>query len=117
MKDTKDMNLKEVVEYYKEEAQTSGMTELADRLDTLLFEQAQRHDAWVDALENKINSLEAERRWIPVEERLPTKEDADKYGEVMWLYRKDGAVIAGWGVYRDSVYVTHWKRITPLEDK
>jgi hypothetical protein len=50
---------------------------LADRIDTLLYEQAQRHDARVDALENEINALRAKNRWIPVEERMPTEEDAD----------------------------------------
>jgi len=130
MKDIKDMNLAECLDRLRELPDGTCQDqfdmrdlpwiwdvaeELANRIDTLLFEQAQRHDAWVDALENKINSLEAKHRWIPVEERLPTEADADEYGEVMWLYRKEGAVIAGWGVYRDSVYVTHWQRITPPE--
>jgi hypothetical protein len=113
MKDIKDMTLTECIEGLR--AISRYNHPIIDRIDTLLFEQAQRHDAWVDALENRINSLEAQHRWIPVEERLPTEADADEYGEVMWLYRKEGAVIAGWGVYRDSVYVTHWKRITPPE--
>jgi hypothetical protein len=134
MKEIKDMTLTECIDRLRElpdgtcQDQFDGYMndlpwiwdvaeKLANRIDTLLFEQAQRHDAWVDALESRINSLEAERRWIPVSERLPTEEDADKYGEVMWFYRKNGAVIAGWGVYRDSVHVTHWKRITPPEDK
>jgi hypothetical protein len=36
--------------------------DLADRIDTLLYEQAQRHDARVDALENEINALRAKNR-------------------------------------------------------
>jgi hypothetical protein len=123
MKEVKDMNLAEAITALRDvdvitrgwQCNFDAIEELADRIDTLLFEQAQRHDAWVDALENRINSLEAERRWIPMEERLPTKEDADKYGEVMWLQRKNGAVIEKWGAYRDSVYVTHWRTITPPE--
>jgi hypothetical protein len=35
---------------------------LADRIDKLLYEQAQRHDARVDALENEINALRAKNR-------------------------------------------------------
>jgi hypothetical protein len=100
--------------------------ELANRIDTLLFEQAQRHDAWVDALENRINSLEAQHRWIPVEERLPTEADADAEGYVWvsaiqitmgdrandsWLWSQ--VSLDGGTDYKP----THWKRITPPEDK
>jgi hypothetical protein len=113
MKEVKDMNLAECRKGLR--AITKYNHPIADRIDTLLFEQSQRHDAWVDACENRINSLEAQHRWIPVSERMPTEADADKYGEVMWLHSKIGAVITKWGVYRNSVYVTHWKRITPPE--
>ena len=36
-----------------------NVLELAWRIDKLLYEQAQRHDARVDALENEINALRA----------------------------------------------------------
>jgi hypothetical protein len=39
-----------------------NVLELAWRINTLLYEQAQRHDARVDALENEINALRAENR-------------------------------------------------------
>jgi hypothetical protein len=97
---------------------------ITDRIDTLLLEQAQRHDAWVDACENRINSLEAERRWIPVEERLPTRQDADAEGYVWvsairiltatrsndsWLWSQ--VSLDGGTDYKP----THWQRITPPE--
>ena len=49
-------------------------------------------------------------RWIPVEERLPTEEDADERGNVLWLF---------WGEHYESRYwnlrgnygMTHWRRI------
>jgi hypothetical protein len=92
-----------------------AIEELTNRIDTLLFEQAQRHDAWVDALENKINSLEAERRWIPVSERMPTEEDANHEGNVLGL-SNEGDV---WVPHITSVQAGYgykaWQRITPPE--
>jgi hypothetical protein len=98
--------------------------ELANRIDTLLFEQAQRHDAWVDALESRINSLEAERRWIPVSERLP-----NHLSDYVYVYY-DGMVATmlysidkgfhGSTPNRMEMFaheITHWKRITSPEDK
>jgi hypothetical protein len=86
----------------------------------LLFEQAQRHDAWVDALENKINSLEAKHRWIPVSERMPTEADADGNGYVeFWntkykmphYYKYDFPL----ELYGLAHHFTHWRTITSPE--
>jgi len=122
MKPINQMNLAECIEGLR--AISRYNHPIIDRIDTLLFEQAQRHDAWVDALENKINSLEAERRWIPVEERLPTCQDADAEGYVWvsaiqitmgdrandsWLWSQ--VSLDGGTDYKP----THWKRITPPE--
>jgi len=105
MKDIKDMNLAEVAGEISLIAYGHPLEELMPYMSRI-YELHKEHEA-----------LKEQTRWIPVEERLPTEADADEYGEVMWLYRKEGAVIAGWGVYRDSVYVTHWKRIIPPEGK
>jgi len=122
MKDIKDMNLAECIEALKR--MDSDLYEydyhiyIADRIDTLLFDTAQRHDAWVDALENRINSLEAKHRWIPVEERLPTKEDADRYGYVLWWSEDEVALPVAhyWDFTGVPKYqLTHWQRITPPE--
>jgi hypothetical protein len=94
MKDIKDMNL----------------AELADLNPFYLSEKDWRNT------QSRLRDLHDLTRWIPVSERLPTEADADKYGEVMWLYRKHGAGIGGWDEYRDSVF-THWKRINPPEGK
>jgi hypothetical protein len=140
MKDIKDMNLAECLDRLRELPDGTCQDqfdmrdlpwiwdvaeELANRIDTLLIEQAQRHDAWVDALENRINSLEAERRWIPVEERLPTKQDGDENGYIFTLEREKKSpnrlhpCIQTWSDIRSDYYyeITHWKRITPPEGK
>jgi len=88
--------------------------ELADRIDTLLFKQAQRHDGWVDALENKINSLEAQHRWIPVSERLPTKEDKDVIAWYSGEY--PFATLVNWFDFPlNNKQLNYWKSITPPE--
>jgi hypothetical protein len=140
MKDIKDMNLAEAITALRDvDVITRGyhcnfdaIEELANRIDTLLFEQAQRHDAWVDALENRINSLEAKHRWIPVEERMPTEEDGavrctdkcDPSNEFVAKIIK--SVLKRWtiggfdnmGWYEvNSWEFNYWQRITPPEDK
>jgi hypothetical protein len=124
MKPIDQMTLPEAINalYNTEHLQT--VTSIANRIDTLLFEQAQRHDAWVDALENRINSLEAQHRWIPVSERLPTEEDATTLGGNMgiefWSNKFGGmkyfCTIERFGIdFIQSNEITHWKRITPPE--
>jgi hypothetical protein len=131
MKDIKDMNLEEAITALRDvnvitrgwQCNYDAIEELADRLDTLLFEQAQRHDAWVDALESRINSLEAERRWIPVSERLP-----NHLSDYVYVYY-DGMVATmlysidkgfhGNTPNRMEMFaheITHWKRITSPEE-
>ena len=63
---------------------------------------------------NRLRVIHEETRWIPVSERMPTEEDADTRGKVMWYF---------WGEHYESRYwnlrsdygATHWKRITPPE--
>jgi hypothetical protein len=152
MKDIKDMTLTECIDRLRElpdgtcQDQFDGYMndlpwiwdvaeKLANRIDTLLFEQAQRHDAWVDALENKINSLEAKHRWIPVSERMPTEEEHGNEVFRVWVLggETDACFVSGKiMVWVDSPFeadyeeydpkryktaFTHWKRITPPEDK
>jgi hypothetical protein len=126
MKEIKDMTLTECIEALRD--QTKGdvwgmghrdIIELTDRIDTLLFEQAQRHDAWVDALENRINSLEAQHRWISVLERLPTETDGDGNGYVeFWntKYQTSNYYKYDFLPERYGLEITHWKRITPPEE-
>jgi len=96
VKDIDQMNLAELSNKLCDlhEGDTVGLLRIADRMDKL-------HDL---------------TRWIPVSERMPTEEDADTRGKVMWYF---------WGEHYESRYwnlrsdygATHWKRITPPEDK
>jgi hypothetical protein len=126
MKEVKDMNLAEAITALRDvdvitrgwQCNYDAIEELANRIDTLLFEQAQRHDAWVDALENRINSLEAKHRWISVLERLPTEADADGNGYVeFWntKYQMSNYYKYDFLPERYGLEITHWRTITPPE--
>ena len=76
----------------------------------------------LNAAESRIAELEAERRWIPVSERLP--ED----GEVVWLWDGNnpgmGYYLVFSGQFMDiytplrQIKVTHWMPLRePPEDK
>jgi hypothetical protein len=56
-------------------------------------------------------------RWIPVEERLPTEGDGDRYGLVLkWDSLTKSAQIDSWnhsGTY--NACYTHWRRIDKPE--
>jgi hypothetical protein len=57
-------------------------------------------------------------RWIPVEERMPTEEDADTRGNVLWMSKigLGGVVVMRWDespTYHDETVRTHWQRIIP----
>jgi hypothetical protein len=64
-------------------------------------------------------------RWIPISERMPTRDDGDRYGRVLVFergkYTPHGTYtrFVGWDSLDDVDYfytVTHWKRITPPEN-
>lgn len=55
-------------------------------------------------------------RWIPVSERMPTKEDADQNGDVL-IYWKDGDILRRATRFIDEGQAqsfTHWSPIPPL---
>ena len=122
MKPINEMSLKECIDRlydvvghgYDRHCVEINVLELAWRIDKLLYEQAQRHDARVDALENEIYALRAKHRWIPVEERLPTQEDGDRHGYVQW-WSENGVAIPFahfWDFTGVPEYMfTHWRRI------
>jgi hypothetical protein len=65
-------------------------------------------------------------RWIPVSERMPTKEDGDENGQVFVSETENESPhrkyshVKTWNRLNDPDYfytITHWKRITPPEDK
>lgn len=69
------------------------------------------YEAAVDNL-NIISNFVTGTRWIPVSERLPEKEDGDKYGTVLWciLYKEQHQLICD-GHYQwksKDGSQTHW---------
>jgi hypothetical protein len=116
MKEIKDMNLAECI---------NRLRELPD--GTIEDQFDMRDLPWIfDVAEELADRIHDLTRWISVEERLPTREDADAEGYVWvsaiqitmgdrandsWLWSEvslDGGI-----AYKP----THWKRITPPEDK
>jgi hypothetical protein len=74
-----------------------------------------------EKLADRIHDL---TRWIPVSERMPTKEDADEQGYVLAIERENESPYKKypkcrqWDRFDDKDYfytITHWKRITPPE--
>ena len=64
-----------------------------------------------DALNARIAELEAERRWIPVSERLPEIEEGDsKEYDVVITYPRERSVIVAWWTY-NIFDKTHQRRI------
>ena len=63
------------------------------------------------AIANRIHEL---TRWIPVSERLPTKEDVDEYGEVL-AYSPDPTITVSASCIPMSHHFTHWRRIDKPE--
>jgi hypothetical protein len=104
MKDIEDMNL----------------SELADDLTTLPSCSVRPYV--LDTID-RLRVLHDLTRWIPVSERLPTKDDADLEGYVLVRgVNNDGLIqndIDLWnhiGDWNDKYWeLTHWKRITPPE--
>ncbi len=93
---------------------------LLDLIDSLRFAVNEQPE-----LEARVTELEAERRWIPVSERLP------KRGQpVLVLTKGEGIMIdklvpdmptpdgVMWWMNNLSYFVTHWMSLPePLEDK
>ena len=94
---------------------------LAGCLDALrAFGHSEEIDTPLD-LADRIHDL---TRWIPVSERMPTKEDADEQGYVLAIERENESPYKKypkcrqWDRFDDKDYfytITHWKRITPPE--
>jgi hypothetical protein len=78
----------------------------------------------LNAAESRIAELEAERRWIPVSERLPEMKDNLKYYDVI-IEGENYADIAFWNGWQKgwnfdgysdgySPTVTHWRERPPV---
>jgi hypothetical protein len=87
-----------------------NVAELADALQRFEF------DMLNEAVANRLRAIHEETRWIPVSERMPTHEDADIRGKVMWYFWGEHYESRFWNL-RSDYGATHWKRITPPEDK
>jgi hypothetical protein len=104
MKEVKDMNL----------------AELADLNPFYLSEKDWRNT------QSRLRELHELTRWIPVSERMPTEADGDENGEVLVSETENESphrkytYMKRWNKLNDPDYfhtITHWKRITPPEDK
>ena len=93
---------------------------IAHQLDGLLDEPTPLGDI----LRQLSERVEALTRWIPIAERLPTKEDADKHGYVIIREvenespkRMYHALVKWSDVLRPNYFytVTHWRRIDKPE--
>jgi hypothetical protein len=105
---------------------------LAECLDALRMETLLLDENWSFAtfshqdriqLADRINEL---TRWIPVSERMPTREDADENGEVLVSETENESphrkfsYMKKWNRINDPNYfytIRRWRRITPPEDK
>ena len=64
------------------------------------------HNKWMEAIKNSQAS-----RWIPVSERLPTKEDANSKGKVIaWCTSFNGTEVdLNWRLVETDGVITHWR--------
>ena len=100
-----------------------NLAELADFVDAKL--QSIHYRTSDDDLHvaNRLRAIHNLNRWIPVSEKLPTKDDADLEGYVLVRgVNNDGLIqndIDLWnhiGDWNDKYWkLTHWRRITPPE--
>lgn len=51
--------------------------------------------------------------WVPVEERMPKAEDADKEGCVIVWHAYQGAMITGWRRVAENRFISHWTHTPP----
>jgi hypothetical protein len=92
--------------------------ELADALD-----KYRSSELLNEQVASRLRSIHEQHRWIPVSEKLPTKDDADLEGYVLVRgVNNDGLIqndIDLWnhiGDWNDKYWkLTHWQRITPPE--
>jgi hypothetical protein len=75
-------------------------------------------------LAKRLEESDGKNRWIPVKERMPTKEDADEDGYVLASatenespHRKFSYMKKWYRLNEPTYYltITHWQRITPPE--
>lgn len=89
-----------------------SLTECLDEIRTYAFFL---EDPELEEVADRIHEL---TRWIPVSERLPTKEDADDFGFVEWYIGPPNNERISWApFYPHSRGATHWRRIETPEAK
>jgi hypothetical protein len=105
MKDIKNMNLAELAD------------QIERKLDVPMGEDLVQYD-----IADRLYAIHELTRWVPVSERMPTGEDALNLSDGLCVLVKS-AEIPSW--HRIVPYsranslngYSHWRRITPLEDK
>lgn len=51
--------------------------------------------------------------WTPIDDRLPTQEDADVHGCVIAWHVYQGVLITGWRYVAENRFFSHWMRTIP----
>jgi hypothetical protein len=70
------------------------------------------------ALEERLRAIHEEHRWIPVSERMPTKDDGNEQGFVL-RWSQGEPVSSPWHVVvrlAGQEGFKHWQRITPPKE-
>lgn len=90
-----------------------GLTLLESELWGIIYAVNYAREAVIIDLHNELAKLESKHRWIPVSERLPTKEDADEY-ECVLRWSDVEPLSAKWHTIvklAGQTGYTHWRSI------
>ena len=101
-----------VLKQFKEESQKhkDSYTPIGSNLSSVLKIMQDTYQKNIDAFEMAIQALER-TRWIPVSERLPTKDDANSKGKIIaWCTSFNGTEVElNWRLVETSGVITHWR--------
>jgi hypothetical protein len=86
-----------------------------------VLDELEEAEPGVKIYTDRLRELHEQPRWVPVSERMPTMEDADSNGSVLWwslIGHSGAAVVWKWDTspeYHGKIVRTHWKHIQAPE--